>query len=71
MVRIAAVLMHPVAPEGTEMIREFLNLGEEFWSWDRIFDPIYTFMHDPEAHRPKFLEPRVDFFGKHPSQVRS
>ncbi len=71
MVRIAAVLMHPVAPEGTEMIREFLNLGEEFWSWDRIFDPIYTFMQDPEAHRPKFLEPRVDFFGKHPSQVRS
>jgi len=71
MVRVAAVLMHPVAPEGTEMIREFLNLGEEFWSWDRIFDPIYAFMEDPEVHRPKFLEPRVDFFGKHPSQVRS
>ena len=69
MVRVAAVLMHPVAPEGTEMIREYLKLGEEFWCWDRIFDPLYAFMEDPETHRLKFLAPRVDFFEKHPSQV--
>jgi len=69
MVRTAAVLMHPIAPEGTEMIREYLRLGEEFWSWDRIFDPVYSFMDNPEEHKLKFLEPRVDFFGKHPSQI--
>ena len=70
MVRIAAVLMHPIAPTGTEMIREYLNLGKEFWGWDRILDPIYAFMDKPEQHKPRFLEPRVDFFEKHPSQIR-
>lgn len=69
MVRTAAALMHPIAPEGTEMIREYLRFGEEFWSWDRIFDTVYSFMEDPVEHRLKFLEPRVDFFKKHPSQI--
>jgi methionyl-tRNA synthetase len=69
MVRTAAVLMHPIAPEGTEMILDYLRLGEEFWSWDRIFDPIYSFMDNPQEHKLKFLEPRVDFFKKHPSQI--
>jgi len=71
MVRVGTAIMHPVAPEGTEMVREYLRLGEEFWSWERIFEPLYAFMVDPEAHRLKFLEPRVDFFEKHPSQVRA
>jgi methionyl-tRNA synthetase len=69
MVRTATVLVHPIAPEGAEMIREYLNLGEEFWNWDRIFDTVYDFMADPKTHELKFLEPRVDFFKKHPSQL--
>lgn len=72
MVRTAAVLMHPVAPEGAEMILEYLNLDdedEEFWDWDRIFEPISVFIDNPsEEHEFKFLEPRTDFFEKHPSQ---
>lgn len=67
-VRTAIVLMHPIAPVGTEMVREYLGLGEEIWSWDRIFEPLYHFMPNPEVHKLKFLEPRVDFFKKHPSQ---
>ena len=39
------------------MIREYLRFGEEFWSWDRIFDTVYSFMEDPVEHRLKFLEP--------------
>ena len=70
MVRVATVLMHPVAPEGTEKIRSYLQLDEDFWSWDKIFDPVYSFMKDPEQHQLKFLEPRVDFFEKHPYQVQ-
>ncbi len=70
MVRTAAVLMHPIAPEGTEMIREYLQMDEIFWSWEKIFEPVYAFMKDPAEHRLKFLEPRVDFFGKHPSQLK-
>ncbi len=51
------------------MIRCYLRLGEELWSWDRIFEPIYAFMDRPEEHNLEFLEPRVDFFKKHPSQI--
>lgn len=69
MVRIAAVLMHPIAPIGTEMIREYLGVGEEFWDWKRIFDPLSSLFTDPITHRLKFLEPRVDFFEKLASQV--
>lgn len=69
MVRTAAVLVHPVAPEGTEMIRRYLRVDESFWSWERIFEPIYAFMTEPETHKLEFLEPRVDFFKKHESQI--
>ena len=69
MVRVAVGLMHPVAPIGTEMVRRYLGFGEEFWKWETIFEPIYAFMADPETHRLEFLQPRVDFFEKHPSQV--
>ncbi len=67
-VRTAIALMHPFAPEGTEMAREYLNLGEDFWDWGRILEPLSTFF-DPETHEMKFLEPRVDFFKRHPSQL--
>ncbi len=70
MVRTAAVLMHPIAPEGTEMIRDYLGLGEECWSWERIFDTVYDFMDDPYKHKLKFLEPKTDFFTKHQSQLK-
>ncbi len=72
MLRTAAALMHPIAPKGTEKILDYLNLdqGEEFWSWERIFEPVFAFMDKPEEHQLKFLEARVDFFEKHPSQYK-
>ncbi len=70
MLRTAIVLTHPVAPEGTEMVCEYLGFGKEFWNWDRIFDTVYDFMGNPEEHVLKTLEPRVDFFSKHPSQLK-
>jgi methionyl-tRNA synthetase len=69
MVRTATVLVHPIAPEGTEMVRDHLNLDDSFWNWDHIFDTVYDFMTDPPQHKLKFLEPRIDFFIKHPSQI--
>lgn len=68
MIRTAAVLLHPMAPKGTEMILEYLQLDRSFWSWDRIFDSIAAFT-DGKDSKLKFLEPRVDFFTKHESQL--
>lgn len=66
MIRTAAVLLHPMAPKGTEMLLEYLQMDESFWSWDKIFEPMSAFAK--EGHKLKFLEPRVDFFTRHPSQ---
>lgn len=67
MIRTAAVLLHPMAPNGTEMLLEYLQLDKSFWSWDKIFDTMAAFTGGKD-HKLKFLEPRVDFFTKHPSQ---
>jgi len=69
MLRTATALMHPIAPEGTERVCAYLNLDRDFWSWDNIFKPIYYFIGNTDSHRLKFLEPRTDFFIKHPSQL--
>lgn len=67
-VRMAATLLHPIAPCGCEMVREYLGLSEKLWDWQYIFQPTEALMENKEAHSLKFLEPRVDFFPKHPTQ---
>ncbi len=62
--KVMAVLLHPVAPDGCEMFRDYLNVGEELWSWDHILDPLTAYISDFDKHELKFLEPRVDFFKK-------
>lgn len=66
-VRTAASLLHPIAPSGCEMIRDYLGVGEEIWDWEHIFEPLDQLWTD-NNHKLKFLEPRVDFFKRHESQ---
>lgn len=68
-VRVAAALIHPIAPTGCEMIREYLNVDSRLFSWDYIFEPLTALFDDGEAHTFKFLEPRVDFFKMHECQL--
>lgn len=65
-IRIAAVLLHPMAPIGTEKVMEYLGVDESFWRWEHIFEPISYFTG--EGHKLKFLPPRTDFFTRHESQ---
>ena len=62
MLRVSTVLMHPIAPQGTEKILEQLQLSPDFWKWEHIFETIYFFMSDPHTHVPLELLPRTDFF---------
>ena len=66
MIRIAGVLLHPMAPFGTEKLREYLQVDERIWSWDTIFEPVSYFTG--ANHQLKFLPPRTDFFTRHESQ---
>ena len=67
--KVMAVLIHPIAPEGCEMFREYLNIGEKLWDWNYILDPISAFVDNMDSHEVKYLEPRVDFFKKHECQL--
>lgn len=62
--KVIAVLIHPIAPEGCEMFKDYLNVDDELWNWDKIFDPVTVYFDDDNKHRFKFLEPKVDFFKK-------
>ena len=68
-VKTIAILLHPIAPSGCEMVREYLNLDEGIWSWDNIFKTIHDLFGNVENHKVKFLEPKVDFFKKHECQL--
>ena len=75
MLRVATVLMHPIAPQGTQMIFEYLNLNVEardYFSWDHIFEGNEIFIPETErnTHRMKELPPRTDFFRRHSSQFQ-
>ncbi|SDA19754.1 methionyl-tRNA synthetase [Ruminococcus sp. YE71] len=65
-VKTAGVLLHPMAPFGTEKLRDYLQVDERIWSWDTIFEPLTYFVEN--GHKLKFLPPRTDFFARHESQ---
>ncbi len=67
-IRTALTLIHPIAPNSCEMVREYLRVNENIWDWEHIFEPMSAFMETPADHEIKFLEPRIDFFTKHESQ---
>ena len=72
--KVMAVLVHPIAPEGCEKFREYMEgghsmgIGEELWDWEHILEPVSYYIGDLERHELKALEPREDFFKKHESQ---
>jgi methionyl-tRNA synthetase len=68
-IKVCQTLLHPIAPEGTELVRDFLNLPESIYDWDKVFlTPAEMFPGETE-HQVKFLPPRFDFFKKHESQL--
>lgn len=69
MVKVAMVLLHPICPNATENLAEFLTLNKEVFSWEGIDKPIYDFVESKGAFRPNFLQPRQDFFKKHITQL--
>ena len=72
MLRTAAVLVHPIAPDGAEMIADYLLPGcarSVFFDWGNIFLTLNQMANEPDSHKFKFLEQRVDFFKKHASQL--
>ena len=75
LVRIAALLMHPIVPSGCEMICEYFQVDPAvFFDWRADLDNLEELCTAEEvaagAHPVKELPPRTDFFKKHPSQFK-
>lgn len=66
LIRVANILLHPLAPVGTEKVREYLGFDERSFSWDYIFEDFTFFKTSPSI---KTLQEKEDFFKKHPSQL--
>ena len=69
MVRVAMLMLHPVAPESVEALADFLKVDKSIFSWANEDKTFFDFVEDKNNHRPNFLEPKQDFFKKHPSQL--
>lgn len=69
--KVMAILLHPIAPDGCEMFQEYMNMDKSLWNWDKILEPISSYVGDLSEHELKCLLPRVDFFKKHESQLMS
>ena len=83
MLRVCLMLMHPIAPAGTQKVFEYLELlsnAADFFSWTNIdsqgtpagYD-IFVSEDDrlDQSHAVRELPPRTDFFSRHPSQFQS
>lgn len=69
MIYVANVLLHPIAPSGTENVAIYLGLKQNWNSWDNIFNDVYSLLENEKNHKVKFLKEKEDFFKKHPSQL--
>jgi methionyl-tRNA synthetase len=68
-IKVTQTLLHPVAPEGVELVREYLNLPESIYDWRNVFDTLTDLFPNESEHEVKNLPPRFDFFKKHESQL--
>ena len=68
MARVAMLLLHPIAPTSVEKLADFMGISHDVFKWENEEKLIYDFILNPENHKPTFLNPREDFFVKHPSQ---
>ena len=75
LLRVCALMMHPVVPAGCELIAEHLDVDvARLFSWSADFEGMDELCGEAEvvagAHKVKELPPRFDFFRKHESQYK-
>lgn len=67
-IKTALLLLHPIAPAGCDLVREYVGLSEKVYDWKYAFADMKDVLENPEA-KTKFLPPRFDFFVRHESQL--
>ena len=66
-IKSGIMMLYAITPSGCELVAEKLNLKAEVFNWENLSKPIYDFCKNKDLKIAE-LEPKFDFFKKHPSQ---
>ena len=70
-VTTANILLHPMAPKGTEKVVEYLGLDKsKAFNWEYIFEDYMDLLINKTNPKFTFLKEKEDFFKKHESQLQ-
>lgn len=70
MIFVANTLLHPIAPEGTENVADYIGLDKsKCFDWKNIFGKFYDVMLENRALKLTTLKEKEDFFARHPWQI--
>lgn len=67
-IKTALLLLHPIAPTGCDVVREYVGLTGKVYDWNYAFADMKDVLESADA-KTKFLPPRFDFFVRHESQL--
>ena len=66
-IKTGVILLHPIAPSGSELVAEYMKAEDKLWDWNNIEKTFKEIC--PDVTQFKFLESKFDFFKKHPTQL--
>ena len=66
-IKVCVPLLHPIAPEGSELVAKYFKMDKNIFNWDNI-EKTYSTLY-PSVTSFEFLPPKFDFFKKHPTQI--
>lgn len=70
MIFVANTLLHPVAPNGTENVADYLGFDKSIcFDWKNIFGTYNDILDKSKERKIKTLKEREDFFKRHQSQL--
>ena len=66
-IKTGVTLLHPIAPNGAELVAKYLKADDRIWNWDNLFKTYRESFGDVKSF--EFLEPKFDCFKKHSTQL--
>lgn len=70
MIFVANTLLHPIAPNGTENVADYLGFDKSIcFDWKNIFGTYNDILDKSKERKIKILKEREDFFKRHQSQL--
>ena len=66
-IKTGVTLLHPIAPNGVELIVKYFKMDEQVYNWDNVSKTYSQMYKDVKSF--EFLPPKFDFFKKHSSQL--